>query len=1236
MSKFIDIVLRAKDLFSAKTDKAAESIGGLKTEIKSLDKELKDVEKTQDAINVFTELSEESKSLAQAVEQTQENLKKYAQQQAKASQAAEKAAQEHKELKTQVTALNSAYSKQNKALSDNGVSLLKAKTTMTSYEQAVKNAKQNIESTNTAYAKQKKIFTELSAQYKGSKAPLESLTDSYKNAKAQLSALEQTQKQQLTGLTKAEASYQKAADDVAVLVKSQKSYATSLEQTEKSLKENAAAQQKAASNQADSNNALAAASANYKAAAKAVQTLSTRLTKTNADLDKSNSKLKSAGVDVNNLASATEKLAAKQLKLTTATTKAFASLTTLTSKLKGVQGALSKVGSGISGFTGQLTALAGTYIGIRGITNSLTSFVNVGAKFEIFRKQFEGIMGSVAEGEQAFEWVKAFARETPLDMEQTTQAFIMLKGAGLDPMDGTLRALTDSTAKYTGSTAKLENITRQLSQAWAKGRINADDMRIAVDNGLPAWVLLEKATGKNVGELRKLSEQGRLGRYELKLLFAEMQSDAPNAAAKLMQTFSGQMAVAKFNMEEFLDTVAQSGALDFLTTKMTAFNEEVRAMAADGSLKVFAQDLSERFVEMASDISSAAKSLFTDLKGLTSSITSSFNVITIAVNIFTSGVRSLISVSAGAFEVLLLGMSKLHSAFGLLENPISRAEEKLSEFFRTLRTEALKQASTDAHEIKSSFEALTSSTEQTSKSVESLNNKVVTFHKAVEPLGGVLDYTAEQALEMANNIIKSGDSLNDAGLPADRLKATIEALIAKLREDPSPDVQAIVTKISAQYNKVSESTGKVEKSLQDLELSFKQLGGKTLEDLKNKVSETTQIFDAFKNAEKPITELRQAFTTLLEAEVELAKATGATLSTTLEATASQLGLSDAFTTSNAEVERNNALMNGTVEIYDRLINKQKNLQNVGSDSTRQTEKQKEAQEQLNKANAEAESHAGANAAFQKLWNEAKERSLRVYDLLGESTENLTKRTKELSTSLRDAFRTQSWSSIMAPINALNNLAKKNELQAIAQTKAYKQLFSALESGQVSLRNLNFYSENANRLFDKLSDTNLSALHAQIEAARAATEGLKDELSDTIHDLRNELDELEGDKASVLARDYQADKLELEQKLKEAQRTGDRQAISDAKESLSIARQIYSIRSKAIVSEQKEEIKTTKTVSESNNTNTNIKQTTQVQEINYKVTFAIGNNSSTFSSISGTNVEQLMTALAEAGFTVTRT
>lgn len=1237
MSKFIDFILRGKDLLSGKSDKAATSIGALKTEIKSLDKELRAVEQAQSAVKVFSELSSESKSLSSALDQTKDSIKKYAIEQSQASALAEQAGQKFNKLKVDAKELNVSYKEQSKALNSTENSLKNATVKMREQSDAVRANKSAIEATTTKYKEQKQQLDLLEQKYKGSKKPLDDLNNSYKIARSQLTALEQVQRKQATQLERSKASYQAAYHEVGKLQQSQASYRSALAKTELALNGTNKALTELKTKQSEANTSLDVATRNYKAAAAAMAKFQKDLTVANSKLDKAQSKLKNAGVETDKLAEATERLANKQQALVGKTQKAFNSLATLTAKLKGVRAAMHNAGAGIGAFTGRLAALGGTYLSIRGITDALWGMVSTGASFQTMRIQFEGIMGSVASGEQAFQWVTDFARDTPLQMNEVTQAFVFLKGAGLDPMNGTLQAITDSVAKYTGGTEKLTNVTRQLAQAWAKGKINAKDFNAIMDNDLPVWNLLSQATGKQVGELLKLSEQSRLGRYEMRLLFEEMKSDAPGAAARLMQTFNGQLEQASHNIKVFFDLVAQSGALDVLQKKLSGFNTELRKMADDGSLKQFAQELSDRFVQMVSDVSGSLKTLFTDLKGFTKSVSNAFDTISISLNIFTSGVRGLIAVVAGAMEVTLLGVSKLTSAFGLLENPISKAEESLSKFFGELRKEALKQMSVDAEKTRQAFDRLRGASDEAATGIDRLQESSATLHKLIEPLGNVLNATSAEALAMAKNILASGNELEKAGLPADRLKATVEALIAKLKDDPSPEVQSIVIKISQQYQKLGDAAKKLPPTLKELEASFENLGGKTLQSLKDKVKETALTFKEFSKAKKPISELRQVFLDQLDAQVALANATNQSyLPSVLNTQAAQLGLTDAFNKANIKAEKNYQLLNFLTTSTDNLTAAEQRLQNQQNKGKNLTQEQTEEQIELNAANAKAASHAGANVAFQKLWNEAKERSLKLYDLLSLSTDELRIKTNKLGESLSGAFRSQSWSNILKPINDLNNAAKRNEVQAIAQTRAYKALFERMEKGTVSLKELNHFSREAGNYFDKLDKTNLSNLHAQIDRAKQATADLKGELVDTVHDLKNELDDLEGNQAKVLERDYQADKIELKEKLKQAEKTGDAQALVDAKEALRIAEQIFRIKSKAITTEQTEQIQTTKKVNENNNTTTNIKEVRQVQEIHYKVTFAVGGRSSTFNSTSGSNVEQLITSLAEAGFTVTRT
>lgn len=1159
MAKFIDLVLRAKDLFSPSSDKAAESISGLKVELKALDKELKEVETNQANVKAFEELSAQSTELNKALVETNSILDKYSKEQSQASSAAVIAQKNYDKLNIEAKLLEKTYREQSTALN--------------------------------------KVTT---------------------------------------SLNKANQQYGEGSAEVVKLTTSQKSFQDAVSKTEQSLESINQELGKQKQQQIETKQALDDTTRNYQSAAKAINKFETDLRNTNSQLSKVSTKLDQASIDTKNLSNASKSLADRQKELVRQFTDAAAKLGGLTAKLTGLRKGFNSVSTGVSGTVSSLVALAGTYIGVQGITRALTSFVSTGAQFETFRKQFEGITGSVAKGEVAFQWVQDFAKESPLDLAQTTQAFITLKGAGLDPMNGTLQAITDSTAKYTGSTEKLENITKQLSQAWGKAKITAEDMTNIVDNGLPVWDLLSQATGKNVSELRNLSEQGKLGRYELRLLFDAMRDDAIGASARLMSTFNGQLSVAIANFQQFLSTIAQSGALDYLKEQLTNLNKQASEMAANGELKKYAQEFSDAFVNMAKNGVASLKTLFTDLTGFFATlekIGASFAIVT---NVFTIGIRTII----GSFALLIKSVSyvqsQILSLFGTIPNAASKAALEVSKFADAMQDVATKQMQQDITELNAALDTFKNNSSTAGDSLTGLGNSVDNTVEKLTPLEIAMNLSGDAAKTMAERWLKLGDDLESSFSSTDEAKQNIDALISALERDPTPGSQRIVAQlksVSDELGKTAKQSDVTVKTLGELEDAFRNTGGESLAKLKDNVASTIEVFNGFSEAKKPVSELRQAFLSQLDAQLALAKAQNdILLPSNLELIATQLGLTQEFNNASEELTNYNDKLSGLADITDRLAEKQERLKRTQKDGADQTEQQRIAQEELNKANAKAASHAGANAAFQKLWNEAKERSIRLYDLASASTEQLTEKTKELAETIFNLNFRASWSSILKPINDLNRAAAENELQAIAQTKAYQALFERLKEGKVSTKELNFFTREANGLFDKLDKTNLESLHNQINIARESSASLRDELVDTIHDLKNELDGLQGNQAAVLKRDYEAKKVELEAKLKNAQTSQDSNAITQAREALNIQKQIYDIKSKTTKQEQ---IQTTKTVSETNNTTTNIKETKQVIEHRYTVSFVAKGSSAQFTSTTGVGVEQLLKALAESGFTVTK-
>lgn len=68
------------------------------------------------------------------------------------------------------------------------------------------------------------------------------------------------------------------------------------------------------------------------------------------------------------------------------------------------------------------------------------------AQFEQYQIMLENMEGSAGAAKKSFDWVKSFAQTTPYELADVMESFVRLKAYGIDPMDGSLRAMGDAAA----------------------------------------------------------------------------------------------------------------------------------------------------------------------------------------------------------------------------------------------------------------------------------------------------------------------------------------------------------------------------------------------------------------------------------------------------------------------------------------------------------------------------------------------------------------------------------------------------------------------------------------------------------------------------------------------------------------------------------------------------------------------------------------------------------------------
>lgn len=185
----------------------------------------------------------------------------------------------------------------------------------------------------------------------------------------------------------------------------------------------------------------------------------------------------------------------------------------------------------------------------------------MGIGFLAMREQasiaFTTLLGSGQKAESFLVDLQQFAAKTPFELPGLINNARQLLGVGVAAKNviPTLTSLGNAAGALGIDQERFNNILLATTQAMGKGKLQGEELMQMVENGIPVWQLLSKATGKSVGELQKLSSAGKLNAQEtLPKLFAQMQKDYGGAMIAQSGTLIGQWSSLKDNTQILLGT----------------------------------------------------------------------------------------------------------------------------------------------------------------------------------------------------------------------------------------------------------------------------------------------------------------------------------------------------------------------------------------------------------------------------------------------------------------------------------------------------------------------------------------------------------------------------------------------------------------------------------------------------------------------------------------------------------
>lgn len=284
-----------------------------------------------------------------------------------------------------------------------------------------------------------------------------------------------------------------------------------------------------------------------------------------------------------------------------------------TKRLAGEGGRLSNMFSGLRGIIAPVLG----FLTLRSAGEGIKNLLGVGAAAESAKRSLGNLYGSQAQGNRVYAELKQLAKDNGQAFADVLDDAKKLKAFGLDPLNGSYQALVDQNAAVGGSQEDLSGKVLALGQAWAKQKLQGEEILQLVERGVPVWSLLEKATGKNVQQLQKLSEQGKLGRDVITALYQEIGKANNGAANAGLSGLTGLIAQATARWQDFLTKVADFGVTDYFKQQIasllgsTGNLDNLARRVADGIIKTLdaLKRLGQQIVTIASPIASATLAL---------------------------------------------------------------------------------------------------------------------------------------------------------------------------------------------------------------------------------------------------------------------------------------------------------------------------------------------------------------------------------------------------------------------------------------------------------------------------------------------------------------------------------------------------------------------------------------------------------------------------------------------------
>ncbi|NOZ68029.1 MAG: tape measure protein [Deferribacteres bacterium] len=260
-------------------------------------------------------------------------------------------------------------------------------------------------------------------------------------------------------------------------------------------------------------------------------------------------------------------------------------------KLSGASKAYHDTLQGLNGTADKFMQNMQRIAAVVGIAGVARSFVEINSSAEKTKLMLQGLLGSTEAAAEAFEWILDISTKLPFSIDALKDSYIKLQVAGLDPMSGSLKTLSDAIASFGGTDEDLKLASIAIQQMAGKGVVSMEELRQQLGERIPTAIkAMAEGMGMSMGQLTKEIEKGNISATRgINAMMSKLEEWYGGRGKEMMNSWAGLMSNLRVAWERFALFIGETGVFEKLKSIIDGVLGKLDEMKQSGNLKAWGE-----------------------------------------------------------------------------------------------------------------------------------------------------------------------------------------------------------------------------------------------------------------------------------------------------------------------------------------------------------------------------------------------------------------------------------------------------------------------------------------------------------------------------------------------------------------------------------------------------------------------------------------------------------------------